>query len=61
LAHAEEILTWRAAVQRWRRNTILLGNSDDAALAAKDLGSAELSPPSDRKMLGYLREHEKAQ
>jgi hypothetical protein len=33
LAHAEEILTWRAAVQRWRRNTILLGKSDDAALA----------------------------
>ena len=33
LAHTDEILTWRAAVQRWRRNTILLGRSDDAALA----------------------------
>lgn len=33
LAHADEIRTWRAAVQRWRRNTILLGKSDDAALA----------------------------
>jgi hypothetical protein len=32
LAHADEIRTWRAAVQRWRRNTILLGKSDDVAL-----------------------------
>lgn len=33
LAHAEEIIAWRAAVQRWRRDTYLLGRSDTAALA----------------------------
>jgi len=33
LAHTDEIHTWRAAVQRWRRNAILTGKSDDAALA----------------------------
>jgi hypothetical protein len=31
LAHTDEILTWRAAVQRWRRDAILSGKSDDAA------------------------------
>ena len=33
LAHADEIRTWRAAVQRWRRDWFLRGTSDDAALA----------------------------
>src|SRR5262249_36782998 len=33
LAHADEIIAWRAAVQRWRRDAILSGRSDDAALA----------------------------
>jgi hypothetical protein len=32
LAHTDEILTWRAAVQRWRRDVILRKKSDDAAL-----------------------------
>jgi hypothetical protein len=32
LAHTDEILTWRAAVQRWRRNVILRNKSDNAAL-----------------------------
>ena len=33
LAHTDEIATWRSAVQRWRRNAILFGRSDDEALA----------------------------
>jgi hypothetical protein len=33
LAHADEIIRWRAAVQRWRRDSILRGISDDTALA----------------------------
>ena len=33
LAHADEIIRWRAAVQRWRRDCILHGVSDDDALA----------------------------
>lgn len=33
LAHTDEIRTWRAAVQRWRRDAILRGWSDDTALA----------------------------
>ena len=33
LAHADEIIRWRAAVQQWRRDSILSGISDDTALA----------------------------
>jgi hypothetical protein len=32
LAHTQEILQWRAAVQRWRRNSVLMGRSDAEAL-----------------------------
>jgi hypothetical protein len=33
LAHADEIIRWRAAVQQWRRDSILSAISDDTALA----------------------------
>jgi len=33
LAHTDEILAWRAAIQRWRRDSILIGRSDNEALA----------------------------
>jgi hypothetical protein len=32
LAHADEVVSWRAALQRWRRDTLLRGLSDPAAL-----------------------------
>jgi len=33
LAHCDEVIAWRAAIQRWRRDTILRGRSDASAVA----------------------------
>lgn len=32
LAHTDEVARWRAAVQRWRRDSVLRGQSDEQAL-----------------------------
>jgi hypothetical protein len=32
LAHSDEVVAWRAAVQRWRRDSFMKGESDAAAL-----------------------------
>jgi hypothetical protein len=39
LAHADEVSDWRAAVQRWRRDSLLRGQSDAEALRNMGLSS----------------------
>ncbi len=51
LARADEILTWRAAVQRWRRDTILRGTSDDAALADMEAMIADYHRAAQRRKI----------
>ena len=41
LAHADEISAWRAAVQRWRRDSVIAGQSDAEALKEMEAMIAE--------------------
>lgn len=51
LAHTDEIIRWRAAVQRWRRDSTLRGIPDDAALANMEALIADFRRAATRRRI----------
>lgn len=51
LAHSDEVLAWRAAVQRWRRDSFMKGESDAVALEGMEELIAECGEAAQKRRI----------